>query len=311
MDRNSPYYKQVQWLIQLLPLVAEEGCFALKGGTAINLFVRDLPRLSVDIDLVYLPMKARNEALNDIRLALERILQRIEGAFSDAKVIPSFKNKEDALRLVVSRQGVQVKIELSPVLRGTVFEPKVSGVRELVEDEFGYAEIAVVDLADLYAGKICAALDRQHPRDLFDVKWLLDNEGLTEDIRRAFVVYLISHGRPMAELLNPKHKHIKQLYDGEFSTMAAVTVSYEELIATRERLITLIQAQLSEDEKRFLLSFKSGAPQWQLLGLEGVEKLPAVKWKLINIGKMSKAKQQQAYDKLAKVLQQKVVLERV
>ena len=60
MDRTSVYYKQVQLLVQLLPLVAEEDCFALKGGTAINLFVCDLPRLSVDIDLVYLPMNNRD-----------------------------------------------------------------------------------------------------------------------------------------------------------------------------------------------------------------------------------------------------------
>ena len=50
MDNNNIYYRQVQLLVQLLPLIAEEHCFALKGGTAINLFIRELPRLSVDID---------------------------------------------------------------------------------------------------------------------------------------------------------------------------------------------------------------------------------------------------------------------
>jgi hypothetical protein len=57
LSADNPFYRQVVLLIELLPLVARERCFALKGGTAINLFVRDLPRLSVDIDLTYLPIK--------------------------------------------------------------------------------------------------------------------------------------------------------------------------------------------------------------------------------------------------------------
>ncbi|TCQ91865.1 nucleotidyltransferase AbiEii toxin of type IV toxin-antitoxin system [Rahnella sp. JUb53] len=63
MDRESIYYRQVQLLLQLLPFIAKHDCFALKGGTAINLFIRNFPRLSVDIDLVYLPVLDREESL--------------------------------------------------------------------------------------------------------------------------------------------------------------------------------------------------------------------------------------------------------
>ena len=66
MDKNSQYYKQVSLLISVLPYVAKEKCFALKGGTAINLFIRDFPRLSVDIDLTYLPLELRPDALKNI-----------------------------------------------------------------------------------------------------------------------------------------------------------------------------------------------------------------------------------------------------
>lgn len=52
---SEPYRAQMDLLLQVLPLVAKEESFALKGGTAINLFVRDMPRLSVDIDLTWLP----------------------------------------------------------------------------------------------------------------------------------------------------------------------------------------------------------------------------------------------------------------
>lgn len=302
MDRTSVYYQQVQLLVQLLPLVAEEACFALKGGTAINLFVRDLPRLSVDIDLVYLPMNNRDKALGDIRQALSRISKRITDTLANVTVFEVFKDKTDALRLIIGRNNVKVKIELSPVLRGTVYEPDTLTVCDRVEDEFGYAEMRVVALSDLYAGKICAALDRQHPRDLFDVKYLLGNEGITEEIKKAFLVYLISHPRPIAELLNPTLKEIKHLYEGEFVQIEEEDVSLDELESTRKELIRLINASLTKEDKQFLLSFKNKKPDWRLLNLDGVEDLPAVKWKLMNLEKMKKSQHQAAYEKLNAIL---------
>ena len=302
MDRSSIYYKQVQLLMQVLPFVAKQACFALKGGTAINLFVREFPRLSIDIDLVYLPMKARDEALDEICEALDVISADLKTAFKDAEIIEAYKSKRDSLRLIVARNGVQIKVELSPVLRGTVYEPRLMEVCEAVEEEFGYVEVPVVALADLYAGKICAALDRQHPRDLFDVKWLLENEGLTDDIRKAFLVYLSSHNRPMAELLKPQYKELSAIYAGEFANMAETDVTLEELVAVRERLVELIHQGLTESEKGFLLSFKNREPDWALLGLDGVSELPAIKWKQINLAKMPENKHKLALEKLKGIL---------
>ena len=176
MDKDSPYYKQVSLLIRMLPVVATETVFALKGCTAINLFVRDFPRLSVDIDLAYLPLEPRDEALINVRAALQRITDRINtqpdirAAFQD--------NKADELRIVVSSPVATIKIEVSPVARGTLHSAEIMPVQESVEDEFGYAEIQVVSLPDLYGGKLCAAMDRQHPRDLFDVRMLLGSEEI-------------------------------------------------------------------------------------------------------------------------------------
>lgn len=302
MDNNSIYYKQVQLLVQVLPFVALQDCFALKGGTAINLFIHNLPRLSVDIDLVYLPMKNRQDALQAIKLALSAIKASIEKTLVDATVYETYKDKSDALRLIVSRGGVQIKIELSPVLRGTVFPPVKMVVCEAVEEEFGFAEIAVVASADLYAGKVCAALDRQHPRDLFDIKMLLDAEGFTHDLRKAFLVYLASHNRPISELLCPKLKDIESLYAGEFLDMAEVNVPFSELLKTRDQLIELIHQELDEDDRQFLLSFKNLQPDWSLLSLEGVSELPAIQWKLMNLAKMTVKKREEAYRSLAKLL---------
>ncbi|ELZ9705826.1 nucleotidyl transferase AbiEii/AbiGii toxin family protein [Proteus mirabilis] len=302
MDRNSIYYKQVQLLIQVLPFVAKQQCFALKGGTAINLFVRDFPRLSVDIDLVYLPMKSRDDALQEICDALDAISSDLKIAFKDIELTEAYRSKRDALRLIVARNGVQIKVELSPVLRGTVYEPKLMEVCASVEDEFGYVKMPVVDLADLYAGKICAALDRQHPRDLFDVKWLLENEGLTDEIRKALLVYLSSHNRPMVELLSPQFKDITAIYEGEFTNMAETDVPLAELEAVRVRLVDLIHQGLTDSEKSFLLSFKNREPDWSLIGLDGVSELPAIKWKQINLANMPNDKHTQALEKLKGVL---------
>lgn len=288
--------------MQVLPFISKHNCFALKGGTAINLFVRNLPRLSVDIDLVYLPLKERNEALSDIKEALREVSDDLQATLQGIDVTEAYKDKEDALRLIVQRSGVQIKVELSPVLRGTVFEPEVMSVSEAVEDEFGYAEMLVLRLADLYAGKICAALDRQHPRDLYDVKWLLDNEGLTDDLRKALLIYIISHNRPISELLNPVFKEIDAVYKSEFADMTEIPVSLEELQSVRQQLVEQIHIGLTSEEKQFLLSFKRGEPDWPLLGIDGVETLPAVRWKQHNLSRMSKNKLQRAYEKLAEVL---------
>lgn len=306
MDRQSLYYQQVQLLLKLIPFIAKHDCFALKGGTAINLFVRNLPRLSVDIDLVFLPVMERTESLKIIKIELETLANEIKSDIKNVTVIQSFQNKADALRLVIESHlkshHIQVKIELSPVLRGTVHEPKRMQVSEAVEDEFGFAETLVVAFADLYAGKICAALDRQHPRDLFDVKQLLDNEGFDESLRKTLLVYIISHNRPIAELLQPKFKNIADIYKGEFINMTEEPISLAELETTREQLVKLINASITQEEKIFLLSFKNCTPDWKLLGLENIDLLPAVKWKLLNLRKTPSEKHTKAYNKLKKIL---------
>ncbi|HEY5749791.1 MAG TPA: nucleotidyl transferase AbiEii/AbiGii toxin family protein [Chryseolinea sp.] len=297
---KSHYTKQVQLLVRVLPLIDTEKCFALKGGTAINLFYRTLPRLSVDIDLLYIPMDEREQALPAIRAALTRISELIQKTIAGSHV-QNAHEQSNALRLLVQVGEVRIKIELSPVIRGTVFPEQRMSVSDAVEKNFGFAEMQVASLPDLYAGKLCAALDRQHPRDLFDVKFLLENEGLTEDLRKTFLVFLISHQRPMSELLDPHPKDIRGIYSTEFIQMAQVDVAVEELEATREELVQTIHAQLTQDEKKFLVSFKSKTPEWNLLGMknyESIASLPSVRWKMHNLEQMPVKKHEEALQKL-------------
>ena len=276
------YAAQVALLVRAIPEIAAEKDFALKGGTAINLFVRELPRLSVDIDLVYLPVETRATSLDAIHAAFARIAERLRGRLG---ATVNAQGSKDGTRLVVRSGGAQIKIELSPVLRGTVFAPELRGVNAAVEERFGYAEMQLVALPDLYAGKIAAALDRQHPRDLFDVSHLYANEDLTDDIFQAFLVYLISHDRPPHELLDPNLKDIASQFDGEFLGMTVEPIALDDLIAARARLVEDVQARARHgDARAFLAGFFSLAPDYTLLGLPAdVGALPAVQWKIRNL----------------------------
>ncbi len=301
LSNDNPYYPQVALLMDVLPLVAKEHCFALKGGTAINLFVRDLPRLSVDIDLTYIPIKDRAASLSEIGAALKRIASAIERQLKGIRVERT-PAEGQVIKLVPWRGRARVKIEVSPVLRGCVREPAMRGVSPTVEAQFGYIEVPVVHLDDLYAGKLCAALDRQHPRDLFDVQLLLKHEGFTDSLLEVFVIYLLSSDRPLAELLAPSRQPLATIFEEQFHGMALEPVTVKELEQTRETMISLIRAKLTERQRQFLLSFKRGEPDWGLLNQTGVADLPAVQWKLQNIRRMAPAKREQALERLRRVL---------
>ncbi|MFM9850230.1 MAG: nucleotidyl transferase AbiEii/AbiGii toxin family protein [Hyphomicrobiaceae bacterium] len=299
------YRRQVSLLLRAIPFIAQEKCFALKGGTAINLFVRDLPRLSVDIDLTYLPVSARDKSLGAIDKAMKRIAGRVEKGMPAAHITQALA-EEAVTKLVVREAGVQIIIEVTPVLRGCAFESELRGVSPAVEAMFGFAEMQVVSFADLYAGKIVAALDRQHPRDLFDVKHLLGSEGIDDDLRAAFIIYLLSHNRPMFEVLGSKPKDISGEFLRGFEGMTAAPVRIEELQAARAELVNLIVANMPEAHRRFLVSFESGAPDWKLIGVPKAAKLPAIKWRQQNLDKLTKNKRAELIAGLEAVLGRQV-----
>ena len=303
MDLNNPFYKQVRLLVQILPMVGRQSCFALKGGTAINLFVRDMPRLSVDIDLAYLPMAARDEALAEIDHGLKIVAAEGMRCLPGIKVAAQPNPQTGTLlKLNISSSDAIVKVEVTPVLRGAVYAAEVCTVRPSVEARFGFAEVPLLSFNDLYAGKVCATLDRQHPRDLYDTFLLLDHEGINRELMVAFIVYLMGHNRPMAELLAPRAKPLAALYASEFQGMAVDEVGVEVLEATLPRLIEAIHANLTDDDRAFLLAFKEGRADWDYLVLPHIKQLPSVRWKLLNLEKMGKSKRIEAIGNLEAVL---------
>jgi len=300
----SPKYRsQVDLLLRLLPYVANEEIFALKGGTAINLFIRELPRLSVAIDLTYLPFDSRTTALKNIHEGLERIKQSIEKSIRGLKVIPVPHEGGTDVKLNCQYPGAQIKIEVNTTTRGHLFPVQFMQIQDKVQEEFGkFAAINVVSHAELYGSKITAALDRQHPRDLFDIKLLLDSEGIADEVRHGFIVALLSHNKPISEHINPVLKNQKSTFDNQFSGMSAIEFTYDDYENTRTELMKIMRKLFTKDEKELIMSFKNANPDWGLFPYEKIKDFPAVQWKLHNINKL-KTENSEKHSYMVKVLE--------
>ena len=297
MERQL-YKRQVALLLNVLPEVAKETCFALHGGTAINLFIRDMPRLSVDIDLTYIPIENRVDTLLNITQALKRIKSNLEIAFPDVKVL----HQQENLKLLISNKNAQIKLEVNQAMRGVINTPIKISLREVVQDKFDvFCAIQIVPFEQLYGGKICAALDRQHPRDLFDVKYLLKNEGFTTVIKNGFLLSLLSSNRPINEMLYPNFLDQQLAMTNQFEGMSNEPFNYQDFEETREALVATIHENLTDRDKEFLLSFKNLTPDWSIYDFE---KFPAVQWKLQNLQKLKESNSVK-YETLFKLLKEK------
>lgn len=276
---NEAYRQQVRLLLDVLPEVARESCFALYGGTAINLFVLNLPRLSVDIDLTYVETGDRNESLAAINEALRRIKARVERLRSSIRV----QHRNDTCKLQLEDRGVIIKIEVNVVGRGLIGDVQQATLCEAAQVEFdAFCVAPLVPLAQLYGGKICAALDRQHPRDLFDAKLLLAGEGITDGIKRGVIYGLVSSNRPTHEMLEPNLLDQRTVFENQFEGMSNIEFSYADFEATRNWLVAEINASLDERDVTFLLSLNGLEPDWSIYDFRD---FPAVRWKCLNLEK--------------------------
>jgi predicted nucleotidyltransferase component of viral defense system len=247
-------------LVEVAPIVFESESFALKGGAAINLFLRDLPRLSVDLDLVLTDHQlSREEALETIRLQLLETKTRLDKRGFVAQLVNTKGTGET--KLLVRRGDRAIKVEVNTVIRGSVYPPRRMSLTPIASETLmADLELPLLSPEDVYGGKLVAAMDRQHPRDLFDVMELFAHGGITPAIRRAFVVYLVSHNRPIHEVLFPVPKDIRLAFEGTFSGMTASLVTLDQLLEARRRLFQELPASLDENEREFLRAFTRGEP---------------------------------------------------
>jgi len=286
---NALYLATARLLTEIAPVVCESGSFALKGGTAINLFLREMPRLSVDLDLVFTDHRLpRADALAAINEALRAARTQLTKRGLKVRAVSAADMGET--KLLVQRDDLVVKIEVNTVIRGTVHPTQTMALTASASDALlADLELPLLSPEDIYGGKLVAAMDRQHPRDLFDVMELFAHGGITPAIRRAFVVYLASHNRTIHEVLFPAPKDIRLAFDASFVGMTKEPVTLDALLATRERLVRDLPAALDAREREFLRTLVRTEPDWPLLGIPHLEELPAVRWRLQNLRQLARS----------------------
>lgn len=296
---KKEYTDKVALLVETIPYIAKETCFALKGGTAINLFYRDMPRLSVDIDLTYIDFDDRETAYTKINEALGRISATLTHNGYSATVQGNSEEK----KIIVSNRTASIKIEPNYTIRGCIYTPTIQTICGKAEREYGYAEMQIVSTAELYGGKICAALDRQHPRDLFDVQGLFSIAEQHPNLIHGFLAMLLGHKKPVHEVLNPKLKDQSEIFEKEFKGMTDTKFSYQDHIRLLGDLVRFIKSGITA-YKSFLLDFVSLTPDFSVLGIPNLDRMPAIRWKLQNLEKLKKTnpgKFNEQYDALVRL----------
>lgn len=278
---NDVYRKKVELLLRILPFVTDEECFAVHGGTAINLFVKNLNRLSVDIDVTYIPLEDRTSSLNHINEALMRIADRTRRSFRDIRIIPRL----DICKITCERQGCQVKIEVNQTKRGLVCgEARLYPLCEKAQSLFGMeVDARIVSLPQLYGGKISAALSRQHPRDLFDVRQM---DIPLSAVKEGIIFCLLGSDRPIHESFSPNFIDQKEAMENQFVGMSDIPFSYEEFEMTRDSLIKGVNDIMTETDKRFIVGFEELTVNQGDNPYSKFFDYPSVKWKIKNLQKL-------------------------
>ncbi|WP_321917030.1 nucleotidyl transferase AbiEii/AbiGii toxin family protein [Paraburkholderia sp. J11-2] len=302
---NDQYLNTVRLMLAIAPDVFDTPHFAMKGGTAINMFVQDLPRLSVDIDVIMRSHDPdRAEALAIINTELARAKQAIERQGYHVTVAgASGKNKGDDVKLTVASADTQVKVEVKYVFRGTlmptVMRPVVPRAQEMFRVDF---EVPTLADAELYGSKLVAALDRQHPRDIFDVQHMYETYGgLRDDCVAAFVGYLAGHNRPVHEVLFAKPHSLAHEYEAGFVGMTVDEVSLSRLEEVQAQLHHDLPRALSPKQREFLLSLVRLAPDWALMPYAHLSDMPAIRWKIENLRKLRTRDKQRFADQEARL----------
>lgn len=286
---NKPYIDLVRLLIDAAPSVFDDSPFALKGGTAINLFVAEMPRLSVDLDLVFADHRVgRLDALQSITNALSLTRKRLLNRGIESELIASKGGEES--KLLIRRGKSIVKIEANHVFRGTVLPLETKTLVRTAQSLFASGlEVVTLSTSELYGSKLVAAMDRQHPRDLFDIHGLFNATGLTPEVVDCFVCYLAGHNRPVHEVLFSRPLDILPAFENEFAGMTRQQVSFDELLAVRTRLETQLPAVLTPANRQFLVSLVQTDPDWDLAPCPYLAEMPAIRWKLENLRKLKRS----------------------
>lgn len=290
------YRRQVALLIRIMPSVFRIKDFAVHGGTAINLFYKNMPRYSVDIDLTYIPITDRRTSIDVINTHLTQLKQMIERTVPGIKVV----HKPDVLKLQCSYEGAMVKIEVNGTKHGIIGATGDHMLCARAQNEFQMGcKARIVSFSQLYGGKITAALSRQHPRDLFDCKYMeIDN---FKDVKDGFMLCLLGSDKPIIESLRPNSIDQTEALEKQFAGMSDVPFSYADYEDARINLVKMVNDNLDSADKDFLLSFEVGNPIWNLCCAGDLSAYPSIRWKQQNIIKLKEINPQKHLDGINKL----------
>ena len=298
MNINEEYLEQAKLILQCIPIIFEHNVFALKGGTALNFFYRDLPRLSVDIDLTYLKINDRKNAIAEIISELNYLQKRINKISGMKAQYIKKKNNPVGKLVAISKKG-RIKIEPNLIIRGNVLATKNVYLSKEAQKIFELnVEAKCIDEKEIIASKIVAALDRQHPRDLFDIINLVDKNEVPADTINLFIIYALQSSRPLNEIVNPNLKELSQVYKNHFEGMTFEKASLEKLKEVRRRLIEILKKSMANNYNDFFISFYELNPKWELIPFDNIENFPGIKWKINNLKQISKAKREKELNDL-------------
>ena len=295
---NDIYKKQVALLIRIMPSVYRIKDFAVHGGTAINLFHKNMPRYSVDIDLTYIPIQEREKSLETINEHLKTLKANIEKSVPGIKIIPKY----DVLKLQCTLRGATVKIEVNGTKRGIIGATEDKMLCDKAQQEFSMAcKARTVSYSQLYGGKITAALSRQHPRDLFDYKYM--EISSFDDVKDGFILCLLGSDKPIIESLQPNAIEQIDALENQFKGMSEFEFNYADYEEARTSLISQVNAALTETDKDFIISFEEGTPDWGKCCAGDLSSYPSIKWKLQNIIKLKEVNPQKHKQSIERLLQ--------
>ena len=300
---NDIYRRQVALLIRVMPLVFRIKDFAVHGGTAINLFHRNLPRYSVDIDVTYIPLDDRETSLKNINSHLSSLKTAIE------KVVPVIRvtHKPDTWKLQCVKDGTTIKIEVNGTKRGIIGNTEKIQLCEKAKEEFGMTCFAnIVSWSQLFGGKIAAALSRQHPRDLFDCRDITSDDF--NAVKEGVWLCLLGSDKPIIESLQPNPIDQRDALANQFEGMTDEPFNYDHYQNSRTNLIEVVNNGFTDGDKEFLISFEEGNPDWSKCCAGDLSKYPSIRWKLMNIAKLKSknpAKHKEGIDKLVSYFNRK------
>ncbi len=286
MDKS--YVDTVRLMLEVMPDVFQSRSFAMKGGTALNFFVQDMPRLSVDIDVVVASHQTgRDAALAEIAAELAALQRRLTSRGIKAEIASS--KTGDETKLLARRDRIEVKIEINHVFRGMLLPIQHRSLVKTASNLFTTSlSVPTLAVAELYGSKLVAAMDRQHPRDLFDVHGMFNRFGLTPEIVECFVGYIAGHNRPVHEVLGSRDIDLARPFENEFVGMEREPVSLKVLEDARVRLRRELAIALTADQKRFLVGLVAGEPPWEAMQCRHLAELPAIQWKLQNLARLKR-----------------------